>query len=87
MSPTAEFLWLFDSDGCVTFRLLGCCTVTYHNPARLDTFAEGAHIRGIVLRPADGDEIEVAGPVIRAPHAEMVRAGQVQAMDGFVGSK
>ncbi len=77
--------WLFDTDGCVTFHFLGRCTVTYHNPERLNTFADGVRILRIVLQPEDGGAIEIPGGVIRAPHAALVRAGKVRAMNVFLG--
>jgi len=68
--------WLFREDGTLTFKFLGHCAVTYHNPERRDTFAEGMDIRQSVLHLDDGDVI-IEGPIIPAPYAEQVRAGKV----------
>jgi hypothetical protein len=74
--------WLFNADGRFSFRFLGVCDVTLHNPLRRDTFAEGCDIQKIELHSGD-ETISIAGGVIGAPYAERVRQGDFDAMDVF----
>lgn len=30
--------WLFDEEGKISFKFLGNCMVTYHNPQKIDTY-------------------------------------------------
>jgi len=76
--------WLFREDGTITFKFLGQCEVTYHNPERHDTFAEDTAISRVVLHLPSGDK-EIPGPVIPAPYAEQVRAGQIPAISVYFG--
>ena len=66
--------WLFKEDGSFTFRFLGSCDVSVHNPARVDTYAEGVEIQRIELH-AEAETIHIDGAVIPAPYAERVRQG------------
>jgi hypothetical protein len=80
--------WLFDAEGKVTFMFLGHTPVTIHNPGLMDTWrTEGTgwmNKQPVVLRiPAQG-QIEFADGIIPAPYAEMVRAGQVAAIELFL---
>ncbi len=73
--------WLFDRAGRLTFTFLGQCAVTYHNPRRLDLFPHGGPPPiQITLQPVEGAPVQVAGGVILAPYAEMVRHGQIKAI-------
>jgi len=74
--------WLFREDGTLTFKFLGHCTVTYHNPERRDTYAEGMRIRRSVLH-LDNEDVTIEGPVIPAPYAEQVRAGEIAAISVY----
>jgi hypothetical protein len=74
--------WLFNADGRFSFRFLGACDVTLHNPLRKDTFAEGCDIKKIELRRGD-EAISIDGAVIGAPYAERVRQGEFDSMDLF----
>ena len=67
---------LFDKDGTVAFRFLGCCTVVYHNPERRDIVGDSAS--KMTLETDDGQTVELAGGVIGAPYAARVRSGQVK---------
>jgi hypothetical protein len=71
--------WLFTDDGIVSFRFLGRCTVTYHNQARRDIPASEPN--RIVFTIPDGQSIEIAGPDLKSPYAEMVRKGQIDVLD------
>ncbi len=73
--------WLFTDQGTITFRFLGQCTVTYHNPNRVDTFNGETHIRRIVLTDRAGEQAEIAGDVIGAPWATKIRSGEVARID------
>jgi hypothetical protein len=75
--------WLFTAEGCASFSFLGKCMVTYHNPKRVDTFADGARIQRIELRTDDGKSIKIDGDVIGHPHAALVRDGRVEQIDLF----
>ena len=72
--------WLFREDGSITFRFLGQCMVSYYNPQRHDTCAEGMVIRRSVLHLPNGDVVEFPGSIIPTPYAEQVRAGLVPAI-------
>jgi hypothetical protein len=75
--------WLFTAEGRASFSFLGKCMVTYHNPKRVDTFADGARIQRIELRTDDGKSIKIDGDVIGHPHAASVRDGRVEQIDLF----
>lgn len=75
----------FDSDGKLSFRLLGKTDVTYHNPSRRETFS-GLEAEKTVLRLASGETVEFPGGVIPAPYAQSVRDGNVAALDVYFGS-
>jgi hypothetical protein len=72
--------WLFMEKGQVTFRFLGNCTVTYHNPRRVNTFEEGVQPHRITLRTHDSGLVELEGDVIGAPYAAMVRDGEIESV-------
>ena len=82
--------WLFTPDGQVTFKFLGNCTVTYHNPHRMDTFEGGMRPQRIVLRTKDDrlarlsdGIIELSDGIIGAPYAGMMRDGQIESVHVF----
>jgi hypothetical protein len=75
--------WFFTDPGIVSFRFLGHCDVTYHNPRRLDTYADGIEPRRIVLWPSDSESVEVEGHTSGAPYAEMVRSGDIGRVEVF----
>ncbi len=77
--------WLFDSDGMLSFTFLGQVQVTYHNPDRRDLFPEDGSTAGpTVLSLADRGQIEFSSGVIVEPYAQMVRDGQVTAIDLYL---
>jgi hypothetical protein len=73
--------WLFTEQSTITFRFLGQCTVTYHNPQKVDTFSEEIGIRRIALIDRAGEATEIAGDVIGAPWAARIRSGEVVRID------
>jgi hypothetical protein len=75
--------WLFTESGQITFKLLGRCVVTYHNPDRLDTFTGDIHPREFIIHKDDGQTINIQGPFLRAPYAEDLRSGRITRMDVF----
>jgi hypothetical protein len=71
--------WLFSESGELSFRFLGSCTVTYHNPQRVDTHTLCA--QRTVLHMPEGQSIEIGGNIIGLPYAVMVREGKIEAID------
>ena len=76
--------WLFKADGTITFKFLGQCRVTIHNPRRVDTFMNGVVIRRIVLADRAGEQTEIAGHTIGAPWAARIRSGAVDRIDLYL---
>ena len=76
--------WLFPEDGALSFRFLGACTVTYHNPQRHATYgpqaAQPQHSR---LEYTDGRTFELPGAEIPSPHAGALRRGLVCKLDTY----
>jgi hypothetical protein len=73
--------WLFTDEGKLSFTFLGQCTVTYHNPRRLDTYHEAMRIQKMRLLDSAGEWIEISGDVIAAPYAESVREGKIREIE------
>jgi hypothetical protein len=71
--------WLFSDEGTISFRFLGHCTITYHNKAHLNT-TELEPNRIMFDAPGYGSK-EQAGSTLLSPYAEMVRNGQIKALD------
>jgi hypothetical protein len=79
--------WLFDEQGTATATFLGHTEVTYHNPTKADVIpGREPGIERITLHGKDDQEIELSGSVIAPPRAEMVRSGQVRAIDVYFAS-
>lgn len=72
----------FDTEGKLSFRLLGKTEVTYHNPSRRDTFS-GIEAEKTVLRLESGETVEIPGGTIPAPYAQMAREGQVVSIEQY----
>jgi hypothetical protein len=80
--------WLFDDEGKVTFTFLGRTPVTINNPSQLNTWQnEEAHLlrkhSTLLYIPGQG-QIEFPDGIVRAPYTEMVRSGQVEAIELFL---
>ncbi len=71
--------WLFDDEGKISFKFLGKCTVTYHNPQRIDTYKLSS-AKSVILKTAS-EEIKFDGGVIPEPYSKMVRDGLVKSID------
>jgi hypothetical protein len=76
--------WLFNETGILTFTFLGDTTVTYHNPARLDTYRPGMEAYQITLNLRNDQIVTLQSEIIDSPYAEMVRSGQVRRIDVFL---
>jgi hypothetical protein len=74
--------WLFTNEGDFEFRFLDACQVKIHNPLRIDTYADNAAIKQIVLHSTDGN-IKINGSVIKSPYAERVRCGEILEIELF----
>jgi len=75
--------WLFDSMGRISFKFLGCCTVTYHNPQKWDTFKADSQIQKIHIHQNDGQLIKIHGDTIGAPIAAEIRTGKYSHIEVF----
>ena len=76
--------WLFTQEGRVSFRFLGQCTVTYHNPRRLDTFRPGVAPQRTQLFDAQGKLLfSATGNNLDGPYAAWVREGKVARIEVF----
>jgi hypothetical protein len=71
--------WLFTQDGEVSFRFLGQCTVTYHNPACSNT--HDLIIKRFVFSRPQEDLVEIHAQVLPSPYAEMIRNGLIDKLD------
>jgi hypothetical protein len=82
--------WLFAADNTITFRFLGQCVVTVHNPRRVDTFNADTHIRRIELIDRAGEQTEFVGDtigaasILGAPWAAQIRLGEVARLDLYL---
>ena len=75
--------WLFNDEGKLSFRFLGQCWVTYHNPSRHNTYDKKISARKINLQFEDGRQNEIEAGTISAPLAEMVRTGKFRQIDVY----
>ncbi|MFX0064386.1 MAG: cellobiose phosphorylase, partial [Candidatus Hermodarchaeota archaeon] len=73
--------WLFDEDGIISFKFLGNCHVTYHNPRKKDTFTGEIKIKEIQLTDKEAKVHSILGSNISAPYASMVRSGKINSID------
>jgi hypothetical protein len=72
--------WLFTEEGTFTFKFLGSCQVTLHNPSRKDTYHKDVKCKKTVLHNELGD-ITFDGTVIKSPYAQHIRNGEYKAID------
>ncbi len=75
---------MFDEEGLASFTLCGNCKVTYHNPAKVGTFGQGAATIQSMEVWCDGSKTEVAGAVIAGDLAAKVREGKVERIEVFM---
>jgi hypothetical protein len=76
--------WLFISDGTLSFKFLGQCVVTLHNPQRVDTFTGEVQVHRIELVDRDGAQTAFAGDMIGAPWAARIRSGDVSRIELYL---
>ncbi len=75
--------WLFDEQGILSFRFLGSCTVTYHNPSRADTYLPAVQPKRVVIDQDGKRPLEISGGVIGEPYASEIRAGKIKHLDVY----
>jgi hypothetical protein len=73
--------WLFNDDGQIQFNFIGKCKITYNNPVRMNTYDKSIKQTRIILQTGDETPVELAGDVIEAPYAKMVRDGHIHKID------
>jgi hypothetical protein len=78
--------WLFNAEGLLSFRFLGQCWVTYHNPLKENTYSERITTQKVILQIKGKPPIEISGGLIPPYLAEMVRCGEVKNLDIFLDS-
>ena len=74
----------FTEEGKLTFKFLGSCIVTYFNPERKDTFSPDVKANRYDLFLADGSKVTVENEAISSPYAEMVRNGNILAIEVYL---
>jgi hypothetical protein len=67
--------WLFKNRE-LSFKLLGSIDVTYFNSAKKNTW-EGLSVASYILTLPGGKEVEINGPVISDPYAQLIRERRV----------
>ncbi|WP_232460917.1 cellobiose phosphorylase [Thermococcus gorgonarius] len=75
--------WLFDEERKVSFNLFSRCRVTYHNPAKVDTWKLNLGKVRILLHLNDGRKVEVEGNKVKGELARAVRDGKVASIDVY----
>jgi hypothetical protein len=74
--------WLFTPESKVSFRFLGQCDVTYHNPGGGDLVPEYEPMR-IRLTLKDGSQHTLEGAVVPPPYAALLRNGGILSIEQF----
>jgi hypothetical protein len=76
--------WLFTRQQEYTFNFLSTIPVTYHNPAKKDTFGnKSAKIFKIILFE-NGAPVEINGATIPSPYAQKIRSRQISKIDIYL---
>lgn len=76
--------WLFDSQGTLSFRLLGSCEVTYIRANRQDTFSENTLATSYELIYNDGSSKAIQGAVLEELEAYDVRGRRIARMKVYL---
>jgi hypothetical protein len=77
--------WLFKKDGTYSFNFLSKTLVVYHNQKKRDTFGKsGVKVTKIALCDEKGKTLEFPTDTIPSPHAERVRAQEVDRIDIYL---
>jgi hypothetical protein len=79
--------WLFTEDGKVSFKFLGRCIITYHNPQRLHTYTGEVYLQKYILQYKDEKIIEIDEKTLGAPFAGDIRDGKIIRIDVFFETK
>lgn len=79
--------WLFDNEGKASFKLLGKCIVTYHNPSRIDTWRLNLEEARIIVYLRNNEKIEVKGNKIRGELALKIRNGEATSIEIHLPNK
>jgi len=75
--------WLFSREGDLTFKFLGSCAVTYHNPGLRDLRGDLSEPEQTVITNSDGTKLEISGGEIAEPYASLLRKGQVTSLEVY----
>lgn len=73
--------WMFTSEGTVTFKFLGRCDITFHNPSRKDLKGDLSEPARTVITTPDGKNLVIDAGEIVEPYAGMLRRGQITSLD------
>ena len=77
--------WLFNKNGDYCFSFLSSIKITYHNPARINTFgSKPAKIKRIEFKDKDGINVNITTSVIPHPYAEQIRSRQIKKIDIYL---
>ena len=77
--------WLFKKDKTYGFNFLSTIKVTYHNPARKDTFGKNSvSVKSISFKDKDGKDVQISSDTLPAPYAEQVRSRLISNIDIFL---
>ncbi|MEW9053883.1 MAG: cellobiose phosphorylase [Neobacillus sp.] len=76
--------WLFTENGQVEFTLLGKTDVTYHNPARKNTFGSDGAVTVKYVLHREGDIVEINSDRLGASYAQEVREGKMTKIDVYL---
>ena len=75
--------WLFPESGTISFKFLGRCTVSYHNPNRLDTYSGEIYPKRYKLQYMDSQSVDIEQRILGTPFAEDIRDGRITQIDVF----
>ncbi|MDD5561418.1 MAG: cellobiose phosphorylase [Candidatus Omnitrophica bacterium] len=76
--------WLFDRKGEYSFNFLSSIKITYHNPARKNTFGKNSAQVSKIIIYENLSPIEMAGTIIPAPYAQRIRLRQIDKIDIYL---
>ena len=71
--------WMFTEEDIVSFTFLGAVQVTYHNPARVDTWK--ATPKSLLVTDTSGHSEKVYGSVLQDPYATRIRGLDVKSIE------
>jgi len=71
-------------DNSFCFKFLGDILVVYHNPGRLDTYADKAKIVRVKIKYKEGREFIISSPKIPPPHSLRIRNREAEVIEAFI---